>query len=317
MAEIFTIIAPVFLIMLLGFGLGKTKLFPENASDTLVAFVWNVAIPALMFRAMASKELPHASEMLFVAGYYFSLYIVYAIAYFSGRWLFGFTVAEGAVFSIATCFANGAFLGIPLVEGAYGHEGVRLLLMLLGFHSLTLIPITTMIVEGASKTEDGPGMWSRTFASIRQNPILLALFTALLWSALALPFPDWLDKVLALPAMAASPVGLFAVGLTLANVEIAGNHTHSMVAVTLKLVFLPFIVFVFTRYAMHLPDLWVAVATLFACLPTGMIAYSFANRYGVGARRAATTVLVSTCFSVLTIALVLLALHALLPNAGA
>lgn len=312
MIDILTIIAPVFLIMLLGYGLGKTRLFPENAPDTLIAFVWNVAIPALMFRAMATKALPDAGEMLFVAGYYGSLYAVFATAYFAGRFLFKFTVAESGVFSLATCFANGAFLGIPVVEGAYGPEGVRLFLLLLGFHGLTLIPITTLVVEGGQNDGDGPGAWTRTFASIRQNPIIIALGLGITWSALGLPFPLWLDRVLALPAASASPVGLFAVGLALTGVSVAGNQSHALAAVGLKLVFLPAMVFVVTRYVFAMPDFWVAVATLFACLPTGMVAYSFANMYGVGARRAATTVLVSTAVSVVTITLVLLLLQAFL-----
>ncbi|NVJ68796.1 MAG: AEC family transporter [Alphaproteobacteria bacterium] len=310
MTEIFTIIAPVFLIMMLGYGLGKTRLFPEGASGVLITFVWYVAIPALLFRSLAPKELPHAGELLFVLAYYSSLYVIYALAMLLSRSLFKLTAAEQGTFAFVTCFGNAGFIGIPIVEGVYGEEGVRLLLMLVSFHSLTLLPITTVIVERAANRQEGPGILARTFASVRHNPILIALMVGLTWSALSLPFPHWLDKVVELPANSAAPVGLFSVGLSLSSVRIAGNITHAMLAVFLKLAMLPLTVFIASHFLFQLPDMWVGVATLMAALPSGMVAYSFASQYGIGARRSATAVLISTGLSALTLSAVLLVLKA-------
>jgi len=310
MAEIFTIIAPVFIIMVLGFGLGKTKLFPEGSSAILISFVWYIAIPALMFRSLAPKELPSAEELIFVGTYYSSLYLIYGIALVVTRYVFKLSPAERGTFALTTCFANGGFIGIPILEGAYGAEGVRLLLVLLSFHTLTLIPITTFIVERAQHDgREGPGLLVRTFASVRQNPIVIALVSGLLWSAFSLPFPMWLDKVLELPANSAAPTGLFAAGLALSNIRIAGDLGQSLTAVALKLVLLPLVVFILAHYVLELRKIWVGVATLMASLPTGMVAYSLATRYGVGARRAATAVLISTGVSAFTLSVVLLMLR--------
>jgi malonate transporter len=306
MADIFTIIAPVFLIMMLGYGMGKTNLFPEGSSKVLIAFVWYVAIPALMFRALAPKGLPSAEELIFVATYYGCLYLIYILAVFLTRNFMKLSHAEQGIFALTTCFANGGFIGIPILEGAYGDEGVRLLLVLLSFHTLTLIPVTTFIVERAQWAEaEGPGLLARTFASVRQNPILIALVAGLTWSALSLPFPHWLDKVLELPANSAAPTGLFAAGLALSNVRIAGNLAHALLSVVLKLAVLPAVVFCVAHWGLGLHTTWVGVATLMAALPSGMVAYSFATQYGVGARRAATAVLVSTGVSALTLAVIL------------
>jgi len=310
MTDTFTIIAPVFIIMMLGYGLGKTKLFPEGASAVLISFVWYVAIPALMFRALAPKGLPSPDELIFVATYYGSLYFIYMLAMLFACGIFKLSKAEQGTFALTTCFANGGFIGIPILEGAYGPEGVRLLLVLLSFHTLTLIPVTTFIVERAQRDgHDGPGLIVRTFASVRQNPILVALVSGLIWSALSLPFPHWLDKVLELPANSAAPTGLFAAGLALSNVRIAGNLSHSLLSVALKLFLLPLVVFAVAHHLLGLPAIWVGVSTLMASLPSGMVAYSFATQYGVGARRAATAVLISTGTSAVTLSAVLLFLQ--------
>lgn len=310
MAEILTIIAPVFLLIMLGYGLGRTRLFPEGSSAILIAFVWYIAIPALLFRSIAARDLPHADELVLVGAYYSSLYVLYALAVLVAKYLFRLTMAEQGIFALSACFANGGFIGIPILEGAYGPEGVRLLLLLLSFHSLTLLPVTTIIVERAKNNTEGPGILARTFMSIRQNPIIIALITGLTWSALGLPFPMWLDRLTALPAGAAAPVGLFAAGLALSRVEIAGDIVQAAMATVLKLLLLPALVFVVCHFAIGLPPVWVGSATLMAALPSGMVAYSFATQHGVGSRRAATTVLISTAGSALTLSLTLVALHA-------
>ncbi|WP_262692261.1 AEC family transporter [Kordiimonas aestuarii] len=310
MADILTIIAPVFLLIMLGYGLGRTRLFPEGSSAILIAFVWYIAIPALLFSSLAPRDLPQPSELVLVGAYYGSLLFLYGAAVVIARFVFRLTLAEQGIFALSACFANGGFVGIPIIEGAYGAEGVRLFLVLLSFHSLTLLPTTTIIIEHAKGRGDGPGILVRTFMSIRQNPIILALLTGLSWSALGLPYPLWLERLVALPAASASPVGLFAAGLALSRVQISGDLVQASVAMVLKLFVLPVIVFSVSHYWLTLPDMWVGVATLMAALPSGMIAYSFAMQHGVGSRRAATTVLISTGGSALTLSVVLLTLRA-------
>jgi predicted permease len=309
-SDILTIIAPVFMLMMLGYGLGRTHLFPEGSSNTLISFVWWVGIPALLFRSIATSELPSPIELSLVIGYYSALYIVYFIAFCTAWFIFKQTAAERGVFGLSTCFANGAFLGIPIIGGAYGEEGVRLLLVLLSFHTLTLIPITTFIVERAKSGGETTGLLSRTFASIRQNPILIALIVGLLWSALGLPVPEWLDRLLMFPAQAAAPVGLFAAGMALSYVKISGDIFQASTATFLKLLLLPVSVYIITDQLFNFPELWVGTATLMGALPTGMIAYSFADKQGVAPRRAATTVLLSTAFSILTLSSLLYLLQA-------
>lgn len=309
MAEILIIIAPVFLVLLLGYGLGKTSLFPDGASDVLITFVWYIAIPCLMFREIASRELPQAHEFLLVITYYSPVIVLYLTAVIIAKYAFKLTSAEQGVFALSACFANGGFIGIPLMEGAFGKEGVRLLLVILSFQSILLLTTTTIIIESAGGGASKFSILKKTLNSIVHNPLLVALISSLTWAGLGIPFPHWLDRVLALPAQSASPVGLFAAGMALSGVTIAGDLRHAGVSVFLKAFAIPAAVFVITNYIAGLPPLWVAVATLTAALPTGMVAYSFATQYGgIGSRRAASTVLISTAVSFFTLSFLLYSL---------
>lgn len=305
MIEIFTIVGPVFLILTLGYWLGRTSLFPPKSSEILITYVWYIAIPALMFRAIGSGELPKPDELFLVLGYYSSLGFLYLLAVLIAKYFFKLNPAEQGIFALSSCFANGGFLGIPVLEGAYGAEGVRLLLVILSFHSLFLLTVTTLIVERANRTVGGPNVLIKSLSSIAHNPLLIALMCGLTWSALDFPFPYWLDRVLALPAQSASPVGLFAAGMALSHVKIAGDLNHASTAVVIKLFLLPALVYSVTTWVIPLPPVWVGVATLTAALPCGMVAYTMAMQYNIGTRRAVTTVMISTALSAVTLSAIL------------
>ena len=309
MADILIIIAPIFLVLLLGYALGKTTLFPEGASNVLITFVWYIAIPVLMFREIASRDLPQTHELLLVVSYYSPVILLYLCAVLIARFAFKLTAAEQGIFALSACFANGGFIGIPLMDGAFGKEGVRLLLVILSFQSILLLTTTTVLIESTDKAASVFGILKKTFNSILHNPLLVALMSSLIWAGLGIPFPHWLDRVLALPAQSASPVGLFAAGMALSSVTLAGDLRHAAVSVFWKTLAIPATVFFITHTVAQLQPLWVAVATLTAALPTGMVAYSFSAQYGgVGSRRAASTVLISTAISFFTLSFLLYAL---------
>ena len=52
------IIVPVFGIVALGYGVARLGLFPNEATKGLSRFVFDYAIPAMLFRTMATTELP-------------------------------------------------------------------------------------------------------------------------------------------------------------------------------------------------------------------------------------------------------------------
>lgn len=306
MADILIIIAPVFLVLLLGYALGKTNLFPEGASDVLITFVWYIAIPSLMFREIASRDLPQAHELLLVVSYYIPVVLLYLCAVLIARFVFKLSAAEQGIFALSACFSNGGFIGIPLLDGAFGKEGVRLLLVILSFQSILLLTTTTVLIESTDKDASVFAVIRKTFSRIFHNPLLIALMSSLMWAGLGIPFPHWLDRVLALPAQSASPVGLFAAGMALSSVAIAGDLRHASISVFWKTIAIPAAVFIITHFVAELQPLWVAVATLTAALPTGMVAYSFSAQYGgIGSRRAASTVLISTAISFFSLSFLL------------
>ena len=306
----FIIIAPVFAILVLGYGLGRTNLFPENSSKAIITFVWYVAVPALLFRSMATNPTPNGAELLLIFGYYSGLFFVYFLAMLIMGYIFKRPIDERASFAFSCCFANGIFIGLPIIESMYGSEGVRLLLIIISVHSFSLITTSTLFVE---TSRQGAHVLHKvaatTLTSLLKNPILIALFVGLSWAGLDLPFPELLDRMTAFPAAAAAPCGLFAAGMALSNVKIAGDVKQAATGSFLKLIVLPLVVYGSTKYLYGLPEVWVGVATMLAAMPSGIIAYSFAAEYHAAPRRSASIVMLSTGIGALSLSALINILH--------
>ena len=77
----------------------------------------------------------------------------------------------------------------------------------------------------------------------------------------------------------------------------------------IKIIFLPLVVYGSTKYLYGLPDIWVGVATMFAAMPSGIIAYSFAETYNAAPRRSASIVIISTGLGALSLSALINILH--------
>lgn len=299
------IIAPVFAMMFLGYCLGWTRFFPPDAARALMRFVWYVAIPALMFKSLAGKGVPDDGEVMSLVGYYVALYAVYLFTIATLLWVFKVKGAENAMLTLTAVFSNGGFIGIPVILSAFGEEGLHILLLILSFHSMTLVPLTTFLVVRDQQSESSAlVILFQSFKSVLQSPLILALLAGMTVSIMGWQIPSVIDRFLAMPADAAAPCGLFAAGAALARVRLQGDLVPAFFLSAVKLAILPISVYAFGVYVFHLPTLWVTVATIFASMPTGSVAYSMAENYGLAPRRAASVVLISTGLSMISLSFI-------------
>jgi len=294
------IIAPIFTIMMVGFLMGRTNIFPEGsgAARTLNTFVWYVAIPALIFKLLATNRVPSIEEFEIVLGYYLVLYILYFSSAFIVAPRLNISNKESGIFAFSCSFGNLGFIGIPIILGTLGENGLRILLIIISFHSLTLLPITTLITELA-KQGSGSSWTIFRIAIINslKNPVVISLVCGLAWAATGFELSPILLRVLEFPAAAAAPVGLFAVGLSLTRVKLKGDLTAAIIPVLIKMAMLPLGVYFMMTQILNVPELWVNTTTLAACMPTGMAAYSIAEQNNLGVKRAASTILLGAMIS--------------------
>jgi len=78
------IIMPVFSLAILGFTSAKVGWFEESGIKGLSSFVFNFAIPVMLFRTIATTELPDDIPWNFLVSYYLSALVLFAVGIAAG-----------------------------------------------------------------------------------------------------------------------------------------------------------------------------------------------------------------------------------------
>ncbi len=306
MALILDIILPVFGLVILGFGAARAKWFDEGAIRGLSLFVFNFAIPIMLFRTLARVELPESIEWGFLLSYFIGALSVFAMGMASAGLLFGRSLEEQGAAGLSAGYSNTVMLGIPLVLTAFGDAAALPVFLLVAFHSLVLFPTATAVIEaGRGRGEGLRRLPMVTAVGLAKNPIMVGLALGLAFNLLDLGIPGPVDAIAETLGQAALPCATFAMGASLAQYRIAGSLAESAVLIGLKILVHPLLVWVMATQVFELAPLWTSVAVVMAALPSGVNAYLFAERYGTGVAQAATAVLVSTTIAIGTLTLLL------------
>jgi len=296
-------VVPVFGIMLLGYTAARLNWFDQAANRGLSLFVFNFAIPPLLFRSLAQSELPAKLPWGFLLSYFLVAFSILALAYWSTRRYSSRDHHGASICAMSACFGNSVLMGIPLTLTAFGEQSSVPLFMLIALQSPLLMPTMTIALE-LSRGQPGQIVWN-TLRGLFSNPVIVALLLGFAWNLLALPLPSSIEALARLLGQAAAPCALFATGAALSQYRIAGNLAESLWLVSLKIIVQPVAVWLLAHYVFGVPPLWTAVAVLIAALPTGVNAYLFAQRYKIGIATATTTIFLSTALSLLTLPVVL------------
>jgi predicted permease len=303
-------VAPVFGIMAIGYAAARFRVLDEASVRGLVLFVFNFAIPILLFGSLVELELPADVEWGFLVAFYVGSGAAYAMGMVSGKLFFRRHLADQAIFGMSAAFANLVLLGVPVILTAFGPEAALPMFLIIGFHSMTFMPITVALIhagrgDGASWRDQLRGVIS----AVMRNPIVLGLLAGFTVNISGIVLPGGVDQIVELMGNAAVPTALFAMGASLVATPAAGDRAPALLLTGLKLVVHPLLVWVVAVPILGLDGLWVSVAVMLAAMPTAVNTYLFAERYGAAPRVAARTVLLSSVFAVLTVSALIVLLQ--------
>jgi hypothetical protein len=280
MDSIVNTVLPVFGMIVLGFGFARLGIFDAASGKGISLFVFNVAIPALLFKTVASMESQQAAPWSLWIAFFGGLGITWLAAAFASRFVASLDVSGGAAASMAAGFGNLALLGTPLALAHFGQKVAIPLGMILSVHAPVLWFAAMLHRELSLHT--GSFSLLRTlrelFRALATNAIVLSLIAGSLWRFTGPGIHPVAGSMLDMLAAASVPTALFALGVSLAGYSLKGSWSGMFTLIGLKMVLMPALVFVMVRYVVTLPPIWAQVAVLFAAMPTGANAFLFSQR---------------------------------------
>jgi len=303
MQQLLAVVAPIFLIMGVGWLVARLGRFPDQAQRAVTDFCFRFAMPSLLF--VGGVQGAGAGEGKAALAFFGVAVPLFAIGVLIGRRLLRQALPQASMFALNMSFGNTAMMGVPVIFAAYGQAGLSHLLSIIALHSIILLPLATMLAEFGLNARAPLGRILRaTGQSLLRNPIVMAVVVAWAWSLLHLPVPAVIGHTLTMMGAAGPPAALFCLGASLAGFSPRGAGIEVGIATIGKLLLLPLGVFCLSLL-LHLDPLAMAVAVVSAALPTGANAFILARRYEVGADRSGATVLVTSAIAVVTLSFVI------------
>ena len=305
MELILTTVLPVFGMIVLGFAFVKARIIEGPAGRGISAFVFNLAIPALLFKTVATMDQQQGAPWTLWFVFFGGIAITWVITALVSQRLPSISASGGAAASMAAGFGNLALLGTPLALAHFGQQVAIPLGMILSIHAPILWTAAALHRELARNSGNFSfaTLARELFFNLARNAIILGLIAGSLWRFTGLGLHPIADRTLSMLADASVPTALFALGISLAGYSLRGAWSGMAALIALKMLLMPLIVFALTLIV-DLPPLWEKIAILFAAMPSGANAFLFAERNdesvpAVSAAIAAGTALAAVSASVL------------------
>ena len=278
-----SVILPAAIIVGAGYYAGR-KILDAAGVKALSELVFNLFLPCLLFRSMATSSFA-GSDLTLLAAYFGASLAWFGAAALYCRYRCGQTIDGAVVLGLGAVFSNTVQLGIPIQKLAFGDAGLKLHLSIIALHSLVLLTIATIWVEiartRANDSTQNTGLAKSLVHVIKTSvihPVILPILIGLAWSFVGWPLPAWADQPLGFLASAAGPMMLVLMGAQLSNMKLSEHWSGALALSLAKNVLHPLLIFAVT-WSLGLSSLAIAVAVTCAALPMGANVFLFAQRY--------------------------------------
>lgn len=294
-----TLVAPVFLIVLLGYFLKRIGIINENFVTVSSKIVFTISLPALIFLEITSIHLEEILNIGLIAFVYIGTLITFGIVWF----ITGFFTKDGkdkASFIQGSFRGNFAIVGLAIIVNYYGIQNLGKASLVLAFtiplYNVLSVIALTIPLKGKEQN------YSKTLFEILKNPLIIAVITAIPFSYFGIGIPEVFKTTISYLSALALPLALVGIGGFLSFSNITRESSLTIISTILKLVIFPAAI-TFAAYLLDFRGIDLGIIfILFAC-PTAIASFIMAEAMGANSRLAGNILLLTTLLSVVTITL--------------
>ena len=225
MIAVLGITLPLFAAVLLGYLCVRGGLFKPTDMRLFGSFVLNVALPALLFLAVATRDARDVFNITYMAVFATGALLTIA-ASFIILTLLKTTPSRRAVAVMGTSCANSGFVGYPLMLLAFPDSAGQILALNMLVENFLIIPLCLVLFE-LSKERNGTGivrLIGQIALNVLRRPMVIALLLGLAVSLLRVPLPEPILRTTSLFAASASALALFTIGAALVGLPFKGHR---------------------------------------------------------------------------------------------
>ncbi|QJE73113.1 AEC family transporter [Aerophototrophica crusticola] len=301
MTAVVLALAPIFLLIVLGFGLRRFRVLPDHFWPPAEKLTYYVLFPALLVDSTAKADLA-GLDIVGLGGSLLAAMLCGAALVLALRpWLATDGPAFTSVFQGAV--RVNTYVGLAAGSALHGREGTAL--MAIGVIAIVpMVNVLSVLVLTRWGRKEGPGRatWRQAVKGVLTNPLILSVTLGALLNALGIHAVPVVSPLLSILGAASLPLGLLAVGAGLDFSAVRAAGASLVAASVMRLAVVPGI-------TLGVGSLWglgplpLVVAVLYNGLPTSASAYVLARQMGGDSGLMAGIITAQTLAAALTLPL--------------
>lgn len=328
MLELVGIVAPFFMVIMLGFLAGRLGVFRLDSAKVFNNYLLYFALPAMFLSKLLEQDVLSGFDVRVMVVFMLANTTILVLSWIIHGGLYRLSLGDTAALGTTSAWGNSGYMGIPLALELLGGPGIFVAFSLLAA-DIIIISIAGFALHEIDKdrSENGSGgggmglaslgrALSKTLRSIATNPFLIPFALGFALSAVRPAWPDALTVTVdfvfpALEMLSATAFGvaLFSIGVGMALRPISNvGEAAPMLASTgiLKLIVHPVSTALIAAFLFDLEPAVFATCVILAATPTATNAFIMATAYGKRASEASAAILVSTSIAFFTLTALLM-----------
>lgn len=301
-------VAIMFVMIMLGFILVKTKLVNPDSKKSLSNILVYVVVPCMIVNSFIATYDDSILENLLWSFLVSFILLVLGIVV-SFVICIKYKTSDKPILLFALMFSNASYMGIPLIQALFGDIGV---IYASGFLTLFNILLWTVGYMVVSKTFN----IKSTLISILKTPIIYSLIIGLLIFIFQIPVPSIIKTPLNLLGNMNTPLSMLVTGMIIgsSNVLTVVKNKYVWLNVAFRLLLIPLICLGVTYLLSFLPisKEVLKIAFILMATPSAAITSIFAIKFNYNEDVAAGVVIITTILSIITLPLFTLAIDSLI-----
>lgn len=289
-------ITPIFLLMLLGYGLKQFGVATKDQFNAINRLIFKIFLPILLFYNIYKTDIGSILDGKLIAFTVIAVLIVFAAGY-GLVFLFTKDNAKRGVMLQGFFRSNFAILGIPLVNYICGDNAGGLSSLMVAI----IVPLFNVLaVITLERFRDGKIQFGKLIKGILTNPLVIGCAVGAIFLLLDIQLPSLIETTVSDAASIASPLAIVVLGASFNFSTIKTSIKELIITVATRLLIVPALAITAAVLLGFRGEALVCLMVAFGA-PTAVSSFSMAQQMGGDEELAAQIVVFSSAFCLFTL----------------
>ncbi len=294
----FNTVMPIFILMILGYFIKKTKLADKKSLDVVNKLIFKIFLPVLLFYNIYSTKTSGIFDGKLIIFTICGIISVFILGYFAVMVLTKDNSKRGVMLQ-GFFRANFAILGIPLVGYICGNQTSGLASLMVAVVIPVFNILAVVALERFRKGNTGLNIL-KLLKGVITNPLIIGCLIGILFFIFDIKLPSLIEKSVKDISSIATPLSIIVLGSVFEFSDIKGYFKENVIVVLTKLVIVPLIVLPVAVWLGFSGEALACLLVVFAS-PVAVSSFAMAQQMDGDETLAVQVIALSSAFCLITL----------------